>query len=132
MSFILEEFTCEINCCKGEYIIINIEMNFVWEEFTYEINCWKCEYIIIYYWNELLLKNLLVKLIVDKYGYIIILLWWTFKSEWIISYIWIYGQNEIKLYILSSKYKIDINVNPKFIPNCSNQIMHYVEIYIFK
>ena len=43
---------------------------------------------------------------------------------------WIYGQNEIKLYILSSKYKIDINVNPKFIPNCSNQIMHYVEIYI--
>ena len=62
---------------------------------------------------NLLLKNLLVKLIVDKYGYIIILLWWTFKSEWIISYIWIYGQNEIKLYILSSKYKIDVNVNPK-------------------
>ena len=26
---------------------------------------------------------------------------------------WIYGQNEIKLYILSSKFKIDINTNPK-------------------
>ena len=37
-----------------------------------------------------------------------------------------------KLYILSSEYKIGNNENLKFIPCCRNQIIHYVEIYLFK
>ena len=91
-------------CCEGEYIIINIEMNCYLEEFNW------CKGEFIYYWYELLFWKyfiylLFVKLTFDKCD---------------------------KLYILSSEYKIDINENLKFIPCCSNQIMHYVEIYIFK
>ena len=111
-TVILEEF----NYCKDEYIIYYYwNLLVLWRWIHHIMNCYLeefnwCKGEFIYYWNELLFWKyfiylLFVKLTFDKCD---------------------------KLYILSSEYKIDINENLKFIPCCSNQIMHYVEIYIFK